>query len=100
MKPQVFGLSVMSVVSEKYELWISAVGTLTHQLVFGTILFTLSAIYGNNISLAAALILIVFLTMGHESFYVVQQSNAIHFAPARDLKFMLLLGERWCFIFI
>ena len=40
------------------------------------------------------MILMGLLTMGHESFYVVQQSNAIHYAPLPRLKFLLLLGER------
>eukprot|EP00484_Ammonia_sp_Unknown_P030064 CAMPEP_0197025546 /NCGR_PEP_ID=MMETSP1384-20130603/5840_1 /TAXON_ID=29189 /ORGANISM="Ammonia sp." /LENGTH=499 /DNA_ID=CAMNT_0042454085 /DNA_START=29 /DNA_END=1528 /DNA_ORIENTATION=- len=91
---EVLGLMVMSTVSHKFELWKSAAGTLVHQLVFGALLFVLAAIYGNDISLAAALILTGLLTMGHESFYVVQQSNAIHYAPLPRLKFLLLLGER------
>merc|ERR1711902_458265 len=76
------------------ELWVSAVGTLSHQLVFGAVLFVLAAVYGNDVTLAAALVLICLLAMGHESFYVVQQSNAIHYAPLPRLKLLLLLGER------
>ena len=43
--------------------------------------------------MAGALTLVVFITMGHESFYVVQQSNAIKYAPS-NLTFLLLLAER------
>jgi len=90
---EVIGLSVMGAISHKIALQMSAVGTLTHQLVCSSLLFIFSAIYGNNLTLAGALVFIVFLTMGHESFYVVQQSNAIKYAPA-NLKFLLLLAER------
>ncbi len=71
----------MSTISHKFDLWVSAVGTLSHQLLFGTLLFILAIIYGNDMQLSAALILIGLLTMGHESFYVVQQSTVVHYAP-------------------
>eukprot|EP00486_Rosalina_sp_Unknown_P003383 CAMPEP_0201566358 /NCGR_PEP_ID=MMETSP0190_2-20130828/6098_1 /ASSEMBLY_ACC=CAM_ASM_000263 /TAXON_ID=37353 /ORGANISM="Rosalina sp." /LENGTH=67 /DNA_ID=CAMNT_0047984959 /DNA_START=96 /DNA_END=295 /DNA_ORIENTATION=+ len=61
---EVLGLAVMSTLSHKWALWKSAVGTLLHQLIFGALLFILAAIYGNNITLEAALILTGLLTMG------------------------------------
>jgi len=90
---ELLGLSFMSVVSHRAALWISAVGTLTHQLTVGAVLFIIAAIYGNNVTLAGAMLFVVFITMGHESFYVVQQSNIIKYAPS-DLRFMLLLTGR------
>merc|ERR550525_664000 len=90
---EVIGLSVMTAVAHRGALWFSAIGTLTHQFIVSAGLFAMSVIYGNNITLYGALIFITFLTMGHESFYVVQQSNAIKYVPT-DLAFMLLLAER------
>eukprot|EP01083_Nonionella_stella_P120784 362252_1 len=91
---EVIGLGIMTAVSHKVPLWVSAVGTLTHQLVFGVLLLILALVYGNDMALSVALILIMALTMGHESFYVVQQTNAIFYAPLPRLQFLLLLAER------
>ena len=91
---EVVGLALMSRLTRRLELWVSAAGTLSHQLVVGAVLFVLAALYGNDITLTAALALTCLLAMGHESFYVVQQANAIHYAPLPRLKLLLLLGER------
>ena len=48
---EVAGLAIMSTLSHKWKLWQSAAGALTLQLVVGALLFILSAVYGNNITL-------------------------------------------------
>eukprot|EP01083_Nonionella_stella_P090717 253454_1 len=91
---EIFALFIMSGFSYKCELWISAVGSLSHQLFGGGLLFILAVVYGNHIPFVVALIMTGLLTMGHELFYVVQQSNAIQYAPLPRLKLLLLLSER------
>lgn len=90
---EVIGLALMSALAHRLQLGFSALSTLSGQLVVSSLLIVFSAIYGNNITLGGAFLFICLLTMTHEAFYVVQQSNAIKYAPA-NLKFLLLLGER------
>ena len=87
------GLSSIGYISQKIDLWITAVGTLSYQLLIGTLLFVLSAIYGNNISLFAAVFFIFAITSGDETAYVVAQTNAVRYAPLSRLKYTLLLGQ-------
>ena len=76
----------------------SAIETLLSQL-FTTVglMLILSSIFGNNCgSIVIVLIILVLLTFTHQSFYIVQQSNAIEFAKNQQYALMLLLGERMC----
>ena len=79
---------------EGCQLRMLAIGTLSHSLIISAALVVASAIYGNDISLVAALILTCFLFMGNDAFYIVQQTNVVEFAPLPRLKFKLLLCER------
>ena len=79
--------------AQRYYLKYLAGGTLINMLAVGTLLFILSAIYGNNLTLGGALTLEAALTFGVELFYVVQQSNIIFYAP-HGLRTSLLLMER------
>eukprot|EP00485_Elphidium_margaritaceum_P003342 CAMPEP_0202694782 /NCGR_PEP_ID=MMETSP1385-20130828/8548_1 /ASSEMBLY_ACC=CAM_ASM_000861 /TAXON_ID=933848 /ORGANISM="Elphidium margaritaceum" /LENGTH=468 /DNA_ID=CAMNT_0049350685 /DNA_START=35 /DNA_END=1441 /DNA_ORIENTATION=+ len=91
---EVLALIAVRSMSQTFTLKSIAGLALSHQLAFGIILLVLATIFGNDISLIAALLFTAMLTMGHQSFYVVQQSNAIHYAPSPRLAFLLLLAER------
>merc|ERR1719334_2790584 len=76
------GLLMVSALSHRFELWVSAAGVLGHQWLFGAVLFVLAAVWGNDIPIIAALSLVGFLWMGNATFRVIQKSNAIHYAPS------------------
>jgi len=90
---EVFALETLRRVSQRVELWMVATATLVHQLIFGAGLFILSSVYGNNIGLGGALVFIALLWFGEILFRVVQQANAVHYAPRPDLKFQMLLAQ-------
>lgn len=92
---EVFALETLRRVSQRVELWMVATATLVHQLIFGAGLFILSSVYGNNIGLGGALVFIALLWFGEILFRVVQQANAVHYAPRPDLKFQMLLAQKY-----
>eukprot|EP01084_Bolivina_argentea_P037447 69272_1 len=96
---QISAITIVLLVTHKYALWKSAITPLSLQLFFGILLFLLSLIYGNSIgpyydlSMLFALMIIFAFAMTHQAFYIVQNTNAIKYAP-KGLSFLLLLSER------
>merc|ERR1712228_37903 len=94
---EVIGLMAVQLFAHRYELWMSCLTCLLIQLFAGSLpLMLLTHFYGNVIDgyLWIAIVMIVLLAMGHESFYCLQQTNALRFAPLPRYKTLLLLIER------
>ena len=59
------------------------------------LMLILSIVFGDSVGgLGVAFLIVVLLTFSHQSYYIVQQSNAIEYAQDQEYALMLLLGER------
>ena len=83
--------------SYRCKLWISSLTYLSVQLVLGSIpLLILTSLYGNTINnmVWVAIILVILLALGHESFYVIQQTNQVTYSPLPRYTTTLLMADR------
>ena len=94
---EVTGLILVQLFAWRVKLWVSSLSCLSSQLLMGSLpLLVLTRLYGNDIGgyVGVAIIIIILLAIGHESFYVIQQTNAINYSPLPRYTSMLLMAER------
>ena len=83
--------------ASKVKPWLTGLVPLLAQLFLGNVpILILAGIYGNNIGgyVAIAILMIILLAIGHESFYVIQQTNTVIYAPSPRYISILLMCDR------